>query len=492
MSIVGLREHMVSYLSSGKSRQASFVFSKQGSKGTFPLLEKILENSMSVCRFQAPINKSIYVSFDNIQKLYKNYRLGVNEQEKAIAAIVTSVLCILPDGELESKIQFDRQYSPEFWLYGFRNSKQNNFAVTDLDSNILKGLIKDDCDVTQIKMIFRKKLDKAIIAVKEDMNLCLEDSVDIELAQQLEKRQKRLVEPNKSFSAQKSFKMSRSDKSKKILHCDVVNIQSESKPCAISMGAVEVNPNTPDRIAEVLDSIQKQCDIYHKYSFKYIFDEEGKVRKIENSNCNEDRKYIIVTADGLPYKQLIKLINDFFVCITCENVLCYLADMTEHMKTHGHKEYFQKYGNILPQIGQFHYGLTMLRSYVKLVWNINLSELCKAINFESPKAQIVQEKVKDFHKSLDTFRISQEAKICELVYPYVKYAMEHNIPTSVESYYTWKKFFVKNENYHLVQGIEELYGTSFSLFHSSLRANNSESAQLTKRAFSPIFHIINN
>ena len=112
---------------------------------------------MSVCRFQAPINISIYLSFDNIQKLYKNYRLGVNEQEKAIAAIVTSVLCILPDGEQESEIQFDRQYSPEFWLYGFRNSKQNNFAVNDIDSNILKGLIKDDCDITQIKMIFRKK-----------------------------------------------------------------------------------------------------------------------------------------------------------------------------------------------------------------------------------------------------------------------------------------------------------------------------------------------
>ena len=380
MSIVGLGEHMVSYLSSGKSRQASFVFSKQGSKGTFPLLDKILENLMSVCRFQAPINKSIYVSFDNIQKLYKNYRLGVNEQEKAIAAIVTSVLCILPDGEQESKIQFDRQYSPEFWLYGFRNSKQNNFAVTDIDSNILKGLIKDDCDVTQIKMIFRKKIDKAIIAVKEDMNFCYEESVDIELAQHLEKRQKRLVEPKKSFSAEKSFKMSRSDKSKKILHCDVVNIQSESKPCAISMGAVEVNPNTPERIAEVLDSIQKQCNIYNKYSFKYIFNEEGKVRKIENSNCNEERKFIIVTADGLPYKQLIKLINDFFVCITCENVLCYLADMTEHMKTHGHKEYFQKYGNILPRIGQFHYGLTMLGwgQVLQLFWDL----LTKSSNFD--------------------------------------------------------------------------------------------------------------
>ena len=117
--------------------------------------------------------------------------------------------------------------------------------------------------------------------------------------------------------------------------------------------------------------------------------------------------------------------------------------------------------------------------------------LCRSIHFESPKAQIVQQKVTEFHKSLDTFRINQEAKLRELVYPFVKYAKANNITTSIESYYLWKKFFVNNPNYNLVHDIEEHFGTSFSVYLSSLRANNFEYSEIAKQVFSPLFHINN-
>ena len=54
ISDVGLKEHMVSYLSSGKARHNTQVFSKQGGKGTRPVLEMILKNSEGVCQFKAP------------------------------------------------------------------------------------------------------------------------------------------------------------------------------------------------------------------------------------------------------------------------------------------------------------------------------------------------------------------------------------------------------------------------------------------------------
>ena len=282
-------------------------------------------------------------------------------------------------------------------------------------------------------------------------------------------------------------------KSKSTLHHSIENVFLESKPEAKSMGAIPLNPNTPNRIADVLEYIQKQCGIFNTYSTKVVFSNDGKVLKTETcGNKNGERKFIVVTADGLPYKIMIKLINDVFVCLTCKQEFKHIADITEHMKMKDHKEYFQKFGNILPNIGQFHYSLTMLRSYVKLVWNINLSELCKSIHFESPKAQYVQEKVKDFHKSLDTFRISQEAKLCELAYPFVKYARKNKVNTSIESYYLWKKWFVKNESYILVHDIEEVYGTSFSLYHSSIRANNFRYSEIAKQVFSPLFHVNNN
>ena len=104
----------------------------------------------------------------------------------------------------------------------------------------------------------------------------------------------------------------------------------------------------------------------------------------------------------------------------------------------------------------------------------------------------MQQKVKDFHKSVDTFRISHEAKLRELAYPFVKYAKVSNIPRNIDSYYIWKSFFVTDQNYHLVHDIEETYGTGFSLYFSSLRANNFELSESAKKVFSPLFHINNN
>lgn len=70
LSGMGIKEHMVTYLSSGKSVHTSQVFSKQGGKGTRPLLEKVLKNSESVCMFKAPEHVTLLFSYDNIQTLF--------------------------------------------------------------------------------------------------------------------------------------------------------------------------------------------------------------------------------------------------------------------------------------------------------------------------------------------------------------------------------------------------------------------------------------
>ena len=82
VSKVGLKEHMVTYLSSNKSRNSTQVFSKQGAKGTRPLLEKVLQNSEIACEFETPEKSSLFFSFDNIQTLFKSHRIGGEEQKK--------------------------------------------------------------------------------------------------------------------------------------------------------------------------------------------------------------------------------------------------------------------------------------------------------------------------------------------------------------------------------------------------------------------------
>ena len=57
-------------------------------------------------------------------------------------------------------------------------------------------------------------------------------------------------------------------------------------------------------------------------------------------------------------------------------------------------------------------------------------------------AKFVQLKVTDYRLSLDTFRIRREAKLFELVYPFVKYARQNNIKISLEMFFNVEKSFM--------------------------------------------------
>ena len=134
----------------------------------------------------------------------------------------------------------------------------------------------------------------------------------------------------------------------------------------------------------------------------------------------------------------------------------------------------------------------MLRSYVKLVWDIDYSYLCKMIHFDSPKAQLVQYKVVDFHKSWDTCQASRQAKCLELAYPFVKHAKVEGIPVTMQNFYRWKDWLVNSETYNMVYDIESYFGTCLWMFQAAVRANNYDMAVTARRLFSGLFHINNN
>ena len=267
------------------------------------------------------------------------------------------------------------------------------------------------------------------------------------------------------------------------------NVNTRDVPREIAIGAIAVNPNSQDRVARVLDEIINAAEMNNIFGAKLVFDGETVIKEV--SDDGDSRKFIVVTADGLPYKAMIELIRNVHTCAVCGKRLRFIAEVTDHISQTHHREYFQTYGNILPNIGHFHYGLTMLRSYVKLKWSIDYEELVKSIHFETPQALFMQEKVTDFRKSLDTFRTARKATLRELVTPFVKYALENEIEVSVNSFLMWKKFFVNNNLYNAIFRIEETYGTAFLLFLSALRANNFKLVKIAKKAFSSLFHVNN-
>ena len=193
VTIPGIIEHLVVYLSSGKSRHTTQVVSKSGAKGTRPVIEQILNNSLVECKFVEPKNKSLFFSFDNIQKLLKSYRIGGKNQEKALAVVVTSVLAILPDGKTESDIQYIAENSPEFWFHDIEIDKKNQVIFEKLNSTALKSTIKNVKEESSVLSdIFRDSLKEALKYVDNDMDSNSSDSITQEIRNNIQKTSKNM------------------------------------------------------------------------------------------------------------------------------------------------------------------------------------------------------------------------------------------------------------------------------------------------------------
>ena len=179
-SAVGIKEHMVSYLDSGKSRHTSQVFSRQGGKSTRPVLEDILKQSEEICQFREPVGSTLFFSFDNIQTLLKSHRIGGEHQKKALAIVVTSILSQMPDGDLKkSKIQYKTENCPGNWLYQYQYNAENKCLSQKIDTSVLKSCLAfNEEDHKLFEEYFEKELEDAIEFVKNDMEDDLQDSVD--------------------------------------------------------------------------------------------------------------------------------------------------------------------------------------------------------------------------------------------------------------------------------------------------------------------------
>ena len=111
----GIRQHLLSYIDSKKSRTVLQIFNKVGAKGSKPLLEDVIKNTELTVSFSPPRNVTCFYSYDNIQTLFKNHRLDGKNADKVLAIVVTLVLATLPDGASESSIQFNSEHSPANW-----------------------------------------------------------------------------------------------------------------------------------------------------------------------------------------------------------------------------------------------------------------------------------------------------------------------------------------------------------------------------------------
>ena len=254
-----------------------------------------------------------------------------------LTIVVCSTLCLQPDGEKKSKIQYEYQNCPAYWLMEYKYQAETQVFNKSINTDVMKNCIKLETeDLNIFEDIFEKDLEKALGFVRNDMNEDLQDSVDIQAKVNISKKRKlcakghindnvranRKVCDREACNAPldmrgndpvKSVVKEQSQPADKVtqranMYLNVPNVWSEEVPKEFAVGATAVNPNKPERIAKVLDNLIEAAGMKNQYSVKLVINGTN-VQKVLITN-ESFRKHIVVTADGLPYKIMISLIEN--------------------------------------------------------------------------------------------------------------------------------------------------------------------------------------
>ena len=339
------------------------------------------------------------MSFDNIQKLMKGYRLSEAEQQKVYGVIVTSILAVMPDGYLVDKIQYDSKHNLTNWFFDFSHNKEKDIFYNKLDNELLKKMTKiDPDDMAIIDKHWYQDLETELTYVLKDTSKSC-DSVDVKVREKENKRIKLCTDGHENRDIRKNRKWCMYCKARLVeedtledaanhneavekinddkltpeeecalYYMHVENIKPDHQPVDKSMGAIPINPNNVPRIKKVLEDIKSKTGLDKYYSVKlYLENERISKEVIENDN---ERSWILLSCDGLPMKSLIQLIENTFQCIDCGERFEDVSELSEHTNATKHKAYFQPYSCFVPNVGQFHYQMTMNRSFIKLLWNL--------------------------------------------------------------------------------------------------------------------------
>ena len=526
VSIQGAREGVTAYICSNRSKTTSTIMSKQGAKGSMPLLKKIIENTAAQNAFTPPPDCMIMLSFDNIQRLQKSYHITSTNIDKPLAIVVTSALCTLPDGFKMNRLQYDPNYAPSKWHTSYQINEKSKCLNNNLDTEVLKMIATDDDkDEKVIKQYFDHDLMKAISTVEKETVYNEEyenyqDSIDIVSKKVIQQNKKVCTKGHINIikrSYQKKCKVGDcrellvnkqkevSDKEKELpapaekesaekLRADhymnVTCIENEENPVEIPMGCFSINPNNAKRVKVILDKLILKAGV-EKDAVKIKVDDNGASKIVSDSDKNQ-RKWILITCDGLPYKLILSIMQNNHTCCECGKKLKFVSEISEHMNASGHNLFYQTYGSIILNSGHFHYMLALSRTYTKLIWHIYGEELAKSINLDSSKALYMLEKVTNLRKFQDFIRTCRKAILEELVTPFVRYALDTKVQLTIENFEQWMKTLVKSETYITIYQLEKHFGTALLLFYSSMRANNYDKLQVAKRTLSPLFHINGN
>ena len=230
-----------------------------------------------------------------------------------------------------------------------------------------------------------------------------------------------------------------------------------------------VNPNSVKNTKQVLLHIKDLCQV------------------------PEERKWIVVWSDGVPYIFMHKLIESIYVCSMCQTEIDISKTSfeihclnCEHMNNDS--DFHRLFDFIIPRPGPGHIEINMAKTLLSLLWKPFLCHFAVILGFRSSRAQDVVRTGIDHHRSRQILFTVLQALSRELVLPYIRYMKDtdsHNM--SVLGYFQWYEANVTDQVYHFLFDTCFTYLLSFHLYNEATRKNNSQRMMAARVVFAPLF-----
>lgn len=225
-------------------------------------------------------------------------------------------------------------------------------------------------------------------------------------------------------------------------------------------------------------------------SVAHVFREVGKRAGIETYGTGK-RQWLVIVCDGLPYVIGHRLLGRFFKCGECQvhlNGKKECAHHTEEAHKNAAPDYRLEFEWVLLQPGPGHIEMNMLRSYVKLNWEVFWEELTEVFNFKSDAAKKSAYKVNDHHKGWTLARIAREAAAKELVLPFVRTEMaQDHSDFSSDAFLKYVMTTTVNPNYaYMIDAVFDLLDCIF-LYRAGTRASNFDQMDAARGLYAKVW-----
>lgn len=187
-------------------------------------------------------------------------------------------------------------------------------------------------------------------------------------------------------------------------------------------------------------------------------------------NCN--REWVVIGCDGLPYVLCSKIIENYHVCPTCNELFKKREVFINHVKVHPTDDInkCKKYGNILLLPGLGHMEINLTKALFKLLWKVLLKDLALMLGWKSIKALTSCEKCSDHHKAWQMLQILFSAGTKALLKPYVRQCIDTNTTPSLTDLYNY--LAQQSPNYILLYKVIFNFVFAINLFRLSVRRGN--------------------